>query len=87
MNSTLLCPKLASDNALKWYSFLYNKAQGLISKFHFQVEKVEAPFDKEKEQRRNFVFVEFKNEESVDKVLNHTSENPDFKHSLGNDEV
>ncbi|WAQ95228.1 ROAA-like protein [Mya arenaria] len=51
-----------------------------------EVEKVEAPFDKEKEQRRNFVFVEFKNEESVDKVLNHSTENPEFKHSLGSDE-
>lgn len=48
---------------------------------------METPFDKEKDQRKNFVFVEFESEESVDKVLNHTTENPEFKHSLGGEEV
>lgn len=51
------------------------------------MEKVEAPFDKEKEQRKNFVFVEFDTEDAVEKVLNHTTENPDYKHMLGGEEV
>ncbi|XP_060582991.1 heterogeneous nuclear ribonucleoprotein D-like-B isoform X3 [Ruditapes philippinarum] len=52
-----------------------------------KVEKIEAPFDKEKETRRNFVFVEFDTEETVNKVLNHTTENPDFQHKIGSDEI
>jgi len=55
--------------------------------FLFQVEKVEAPFDKEKEQRKNFVFVEFESEETVEKVLNLQVEDPEFKFSLGGEEV
>jgi len=52
-----------------------------------KVEKVEAPYDKEKDQRRNFVFVEFDSEESVNKVLNHTTDNPDYVHKIGSDEI
>lgn len=52
-----------------------------------QVEKIEAPFDKEKETRRNFVFVEFDSEDTVNKVLNHTTENPEYQHKIGSDEV
>lgn len=52
-----------------------------------KVEKIEAPFDKEKDQRKNFVFVEFDAEETVNKVLAVTTDNPDFKHSLGGDEI
>ena len=55
--------------------------------FLFRVEKVEAPFDKEKEQRKNFVFVEFESEETVEKVLNLQVEDPEFKFSLGGEEV
>ena len=46
-----------------------------------QVEKVELPFDKQKDQRRAFVFVEFDSEEAVKKVLDETS------HKLGTQEV
>ncbi|XP_045214718.1 heterogeneous nuclear ribonucleoprotein D-like isoform X2 [Mercenaria mercenaria] len=52
-----------------------------------KVEKIEAPFDKEKETRRNFVFVEFDSEETVNKVLNHTTENPDYQHKIASDEI
>lgn len=66
---------------------------GLFSCYHhecivlIQVEKIEAPYDKEKDQRRNFVFVEFDSEETVNKVLNHTTENPEYVHKIGSDEV
>jgi len=52
-----------------------------------KVEKIEAPYDKEKDQRRNFVFVEFDTEETVNKVLNHTTDNPEYVHKIGSDEI
>ncbi|KAL4239846.1 hypothetical protein ACF0H5_000647 [Mactra antiquata] len=52
-----------------------------------KVEKIEAPYDKEKDQRRNFVFVEFDSEEAANKILAHVAENPDYVHKIGNDEV
>lgn len=33
------------------------------------------------------MFVEFDSEETVNKVLNHTTENPDYQHKIGSDEV
>lgn len=49
--------------------------------FLFQIDKVELPFDKVKDQRRAFCFVEFKTEESVKKVLEETA------HKLNNVDV
>lgn len=48
---------------------------------YLQVEKVELPFDKQKDQRRGFVFVEFDSEKAVEKVLNETA------HKMGSQEV
>ncbi|CAG2250811.1 HNRNPABD [Mytilus edulis] len=50
-----------------------------FSKFG-KVEKVELPFDKQKDQRRGFVFVEFDSEKAVEKVLNETA------HKMGSQE-
>ncbi|XP_052070805.1 heterogeneous nuclear ribonucleoprotein D-like-A isoform X4 [Mytilus californianus] len=50
-----------------------------FSKFG-KVEKVELPFDKQKDQRRGFVFVEFDSEKAVEKVLNETT------HKMGSQE-
>lgn len=50
-----------------------------FSKFG-KVEKVELPYDKVKDQRRGFVFIEFDSEESVKKVLEETV------HKMGNQE-
>ncbi|KAJ8318713.1 hypothetical protein KUTeg_003804 [Tegillarca granosa] len=55
-----------------------------FSKFG-EIDKVELPFDKVKDQRRAFCFVEFKNEESVKKVLEETAHklnNVDIGHHL-----
>ncbi|KAK3089690.1 hypothetical protein FSP39_005652 [Pinctada imbricata] len=51
-----------------------------FSKFG-EIKKVELPFDKMKDQRRAFCFVEFDTEESVKKVLDETT------HKLGSNEV
>lgn len=45
------------------------------------VEKVELPYDKMKDMRRNFVFVEFNSEEPVTKILSQE------KHKIGDEEV
>ena len=47
----------------------------------FQVEKVELPFDKMKDMRRNFVFIEFDKEETVTKILSQDN------HKIGDEEV
>lgn len=52
-----------------------------------KVDKIEAPFDKEKDCRKNFVFVEFESEETVEKVLAVATDNPDYKHKLVDDEI
>ena len=45
------------------------------------MEKIELPFDKMKDQRRNFVFIEFDSEDPVTKILSQGN------HKIGDEEV
>lgn len=44
------------------------KIKKLIIFFSLQVKKIDLPYDKTKEQRRAFCFVEFKEEDAVKKI-------------------
>lgn len=54
-----------------WILILYNAQnfeRNLMFWNYFQVKKIDLPYDKTKEQRRAFCFVEFKEEDAVKKI-------------------
>lgn len=54
---------------------------GFNQKFVLQITKLELPFDKMRNQRRNYCFIEFESEEAVDKICENAG------HQIGSREV